>query len=227
MGDGGSAATRRATDRTARRCSAICCASTSTRRALRDPARQSVRGSRGRRGEIWAYGPAQSLALRVRPRDAAPLHRRRRAEPLGGDRRRAERRRGPQLRLERHGGSALLRARVLRHRPGSTMPAIEYGHWEGCSVTGGFVYRGRALPELTGHYFYSDYCNGWIRSFRWTATAPRSGREWRLPRTGCDRFRSGWTARASCTSARGDGTCTASLGRAGVSGTRPARAPRR
>jgi hypothetical protein len=28
------------------------------------------------------------------------------------------------------------------------------------------VYRGSAIPELTGHYFYADWCRGWIRSFR-------------------------------------------------------------
>ncbi len=49
---------------------------------------------------------------------------------------------------------------------GKVLPVIEYGHDEGCSVTGGFVYRGRHLPELDGHYFYADWCTGWIRSLR-------------------------------------------------------------
>jgi hypothetical protein len=31
------------------------------------------------------------------------------------------------------------------------------------------VYRGSAIPELTAHYLYSDYCRGWLRSFRVTA----------------------------------------------------------
>jgi glucose/arabinose dehydrogenase len=54
--------------------------------------------------------------------------------------------------------------------PGSQLklPAHEYLHTEGCSVTGGYVYRGSAIPELTGHYLYSDYCRGWLRSFRVT-----------------------------------------------------------
>lgn len=47
-----------------------------------------------------------------------------------------------------------------------TLPVVEYTHSEGCSVTGGFVYRGAAIPELTGHYFYSDWCGEWVRSFR-------------------------------------------------------------
>ena len=45
-------------------------------------------------------------------------------------------------------------------------PILEYPHQEGCSVTGGYVYRGRAIAGLAGTYFFSDYCHGWLRSFR-------------------------------------------------------------
>jgi glucose/arabinose dehydrogenase len=48
---------------------------------------------------------------------------------------------------------------------GMTMPLLDYGHEDGCSITGGYVYRGQALPEVAGRYFYSDYCSGWLRSF--------------------------------------------------------------
>ena len=34
-----------------------------------------------------------------------------------------------------------------------------------CSITGGVVYRGSAIPELDGHYLYSDYCAGYLRTF--------------------------------------------------------------
>jgi glucose/arabinose dehydrogenase len=44
------------------------------------------------------------------------------------------------------------------------VPIYEYSHDEGCSVTGGYVYRGTELPQLDGHYFFSDWCSGFIRS---------------------------------------------------------------
>jgi glucose/arabinose dehydrogenase len=46
------------------------------------------------------------------------------------------------------------------------LPVLSYGHDDGCSITGGYVYRGAAIPELQGHYFYADFCSGWVRSFR-------------------------------------------------------------
>ncbi len=61
---------------------------------------------------------------------------------------------------------------------GLVLPAIEYSHSDGCSVTGGFVYRGSALPQLTGHYFYSDYCDGWLRSFRFSNGSVQDETEW-------------------------------------------------
>ena len=45
-------------------------------------------------------------------------------------------------------------------------PVLVYSHAHGCSVTGGFVYRGKAVPAARGRYFYGDYCAGTIWSFR-------------------------------------------------------------
>ncbi len=57
-------------------------------------------------------------------------------------------------------------------------PVLEYGRDQGCSVTGGFVYRGTRMPALAGTYFYSDYCSGWLRSFRIVNGAATELREW-------------------------------------------------
>ncbi len=44
-------------------------------------------------------------------------------------------------------------------------PIHEYGRGDGCSVTGGFVYRGRAIPELFGQYVFGDYCTSRLWGF--------------------------------------------------------------
>jgi glucose/arabinose dehydrogenase len=56
-------------------------------------------------------------------------------------------------------------------KTGITLPIAEYSHDEGCSITGGVVYRGKAIPALDGVYFYADYCTSLVRSFRWYADA--------------------------------------------------------
>ncbi|HEX9937683.1 MAG TPA: PQQ-dependent sugar dehydrogenase [Longimicrobium sp.] len=63
---------------------------------------------------------------------------------------------------------------------GLTLPVHQYSHADGCSITGGFVYRGSAVPALRGHYLYSDYCQGWLRSFRWTGSAVADARQWEV-----------------------------------------------
>jgi hypothetical protein len=49
---------------------------------------------------------------------------------------------------------------------GLVLPVAEYDHTQGCSITGGYVYRGQQYPELTGVYFYADYCSGIIWGLR-------------------------------------------------------------
>lgn len=58
-----------------------------------------------------------------------------------------------------------------------TLPQVEYTHDEGCSITGGDVYRG-SITALRGLYFYSDYCRGWLRSFRYTGGSVTERTEW-------------------------------------------------
>ena len=45
---------------------------------------------------------------------------------------------------------------------GLVQPVAEYDHGRGCSITGGYVYRGRQFPELTGNYFFGDFCSGLV-----------------------------------------------------------------
>jgi glucose/arabinose dehydrogenase len=61
---------------------------------------------------------------------------------------------------------------------GLVFPELAYGHGEGCSVIGGFVYRGSEIPELDGHYFYGDWCGRWVRSFRRTDAGITDERDW-------------------------------------------------
>lgn len=51
-------------------------------------------------------------------------------------------------------------------RGGFDLPIVEYGHDLGCSVTGGYVYRGDAIPELNGAYVYADFCSGRVWALR-------------------------------------------------------------
>jgi hypothetical protein len=52
-----------------------------------------------------------------------------------------------------------------------TAPVLTYDHGQGCSVTGGFVYRGRAVPVMQGRYVYADFCSGRM----WSAARDRDG----------------------------------------------------
>lgn len=56
-------------------------------------------------------------------------------------------------------------------QPGLTPPQLEYPREQGCSVTGGFRYRGARWTSLRGTYVYGDFCSGRI----WGATRDASG----------------------------------------------------
>ena len=54
------------------------------------------------------------------------------------------------------------------------LPIAEYSHDEGgCSITGGYVYRGLEYPVLSGAYFFGDYCTGNIWSLQLTVISGR------------------------------------------------------
>ena len=69
--------------------------------------------------------------------------------------------------------------------PGGTVvqPLTEYSHALGCSVTGGYVYRGEKLREQAwGRYFYGDFCSGSIWSLaRWEGEVTRRGHPFEMP----------------------------------------------
>ena len=55
-----------------------------------------------------------------------------------------------------------------------TRPRFAYPHGNGdCAIIGGFVYRGKSLPELRGKYLFSDYCSGTLWSIDAAGDEPR------------------------------------------------------
>ena len=63
-------------------------------------------------------------------------------------------------------GSACFRPSRGCDSQGLEMPIAEYGREGGCSVTGGYVYRGNRAPSLYGAYIYGDFCSGKIWALR-------------------------------------------------------------
>jgi glucose/arabinose dehydrogenase len=59
--------------------------------------------------------------------------------------------------------------------PAYQPPITEYTHADGCSVTGGYVYRGTTQPALGGFYLFADYCSGNLWAIPADADAPTGG----------------------------------------------------
>jgi glucose/arabinose dehydrogenase len=67
---------------------------------------------------------------------------------------------------------------------GLVLPVLEYDHGVGCSITGGYVYRGSDVPAVQGRYFYSDFCSGFLRSFVYVNGVATDARDWEVDTLG-------------------------------------------
>lgn len=71
---------------------------------------------------------------------------------------------------------------------GLTLPAYEYEHGQdnvnGCSITGGEVYRGSKIAHLVGSYLFSDFCGGYLKSLRYTGSGAPAVTTWSVPKVG-------------------------------------------
>lgn len=149
------------------------------------PAGNPFSGMSGRRPEIWAYGLRNPWRFSF---DGNQLY----VADVGQDRREevnlADARQGGQNYGWNVMEGTLCYGAAGCSQAGLTLPAFEYEHGSndvnGCSITGGFVYRGRALPELAGRYFYSDYCKGFLKSFLATGAGIVEQRDWSIPDIG-------------------------------------------
>ncbi len=77
-------------------------------------------------------------------------------------------------------GDDCFRPRSGCDRAGTVAPVASYDHGKGCSVSGGVVYRGAAVPELAGAYVYGDFCSGRV----WALDAASRGAAVRVADTG-------------------------------------------
>ncbi|WP_229416732.1 PQQ-dependent sugar dehydrogenase [Massilia eburnea] len=138
-------------------------------------------GQEGKRGEIWAYGLRNPWRFAF---DAATgsLY----IADVGQDMKEEVDVVASTLKPANYGwnvmeGTSCYNAASCS-QAGLTLPVLEYDHGSnnanGCAITGGFVYRGKAMPELAGRYLYSDYCKGFLRSFLYTNGAVSEGKDW-------------------------------------------------
>jgi glucose/arabinose dehydrogenase len=69
---------------------------------------------------------------------------------------------------------------------GLQKPVLWYATHENstCAIIGGSVYRGQKIPEIQGQYFYSDYCNSWLRSFAFADGKVTDQHEWPVGKLG-------------------------------------------
>jgi len=129
----------------------------------RVPADNPFFGVTGAREEIWAYGLRNPWRFSF-DRENGPLW----AGDVGQDS-------FEEVNLIRKGlnygwntleGNHCYSPRTGCESTNAEPPVLAYGSDQGCSVIGGYVYRGAKIPSLAGAYLYGDYCSGEVRGFR-------------------------------------------------------------
>ena len=128
------------------------------------PADNPFVGVDGARGEIWAYGIRNPWRFSF-DRENGELW----MADVGQNRFEEVNvvRRGLNYGWNTMEGSECFKPSRGCDRRGLEMPVAEYGRDGGCSVTGGYVYRGARLPSLYGSYMYGDFCSGKIWALRY------------------------------------------------------------
>jgi glucose/arabinose dehydrogenase len=141
----------------------------------------------GKRGEIWAYGLRNPWRFAFDPLDKQLY-----IADVGQDAREEVNIVPAATAAANYGwnimeGSSCYNATSC-NQAGITLPRFEYQHGannaNGCSITGGFVYRGKDLPELAGRYLYSDYCKGFLKSFMYSNGAVSEQKDWAVSNVG-------------------------------------------
>ena len=147
------------------------------------PATNPFLGQAGRRGEIWAYGLRNPWRYAF-DATAGLLY----IADVG-----QARREEVDVAVASEGGlnygwnvseGSLCYPNDPCDKTGMTPPVFEYDHSLGCSITGGYVYRGSVIPELQGRYFYSDFCGGWLKSLVYRAGAATEQTDWPVANIG-------------------------------------------
>jgi glucose/arabinose dehydrogenase len=147
------------------------------------PASNPYAGQQGKRGEVWASGLRNPWRISI---DNDQLY----IADVGESQREELNVAGAAKGGLDFGWNTMEGSLCLKDgcdRTGITGPAFEYPHsappGEACAIVGGFVYRGSALPELAGRYFYSDYCGGFLKSLYVDGGAVLEQHDW-LPGSG-------------------------------------------
>lgn len=126
----------------------------------------------GARGEVWAYGLRNPWRFSF-DRDTGDLW----VGDVGqGDYEEIDFQAAASKGGENYGwntmeGTHCFKPKTGCKQDGLVLPVFEYDHGEGCSVTGGYVYRGKAIAPLAGRYLFADYCETTL----WTTTRASDG----------------------------------------------------